>query len=220
MEWRKAEARRARNRLRDQWKKNPWLFGCTLDLGPYKTDFAVAIEARAGAEDELAPAVLDWLRWRYCRLQIDRCDDEGWHRCLVDDLPRRVLAAGPAPEGWEQSGQSVTDKSMAIKLTATKETTAVFSKRRQPDALRRKNAKPRPSVKGRGRPRQRPQSDEEGQALALTAYRHHDVLAPLLKRCTTQSDQNAVIRALHEYVCDPANAARMRRWHEVVARLR
>jgi hypothetical protein len=214
-EWYKAESRRARNRLHDQWKKNPWLPGCTIDLGQHETEFAAAVLSRPRETVELAPAVIDWLRWRYRRLQIDRRDDEGWHSCLVDELPLRVLAAGPAPEMQEQF---MLDRSMAIKLAG--ENDALFSKRRRPDTLRRKKANSWPSVKGRGRPRQRPQSDEERQALALTAYRHHDMLAPLLERCTTQGDQSAVIRALHEYVCDPANAARMRRWHEVVARLR
>ncbi len=215
-EWFEAEAKRARNRLRDAWKKDPWLSGCTIDLGSHETGLADAMQAAPRVHSELAPAVLDWCRWRYRRLQIDRRDDRAWLRCLMDELPRRVLAAGPAPEGWTQP---VPDTSMAIKLDAVDASSTPSSKRWFPDAPRPEKVKPVQSVRGRGRPRRTPLTDDEAQALALTAYRHRAVLAPLLDRCTSQSDRDVVLRALHGYVQDAESMAKMQRWHEIVRRL-
>lgn len=85
--WNRAEARRSANRLSRRWKKDQWVSGSTIDLGAHEGPLQ---EALGGVDSAgLPPAVLDWLRWRYRRTQIDRQDDTGWHRALRHQ-PRRL----------------------------------------------------------------------------------------------------------------------------------
>ncbi len=92
-EWNRAEARRAANRLGDQWKKKPWLPGSTIDLGELECAFR---DALGGLDVEtLPPALVDWLRWRCRRTQIDRQNGAAWRKALAQGLPRRVAEAGP-----------------------------------------------------------------------------------------------------------------------------
>src|SRR5690606_12457668 len=93
----RAEAKRAANRLRARWKKDPWAPGRTIDLGSYEERFQIEL----GRPDErghvIAPAVLDWLRWKFRRLQVDRQRDNEWAAVLRFDYPDRGRAAGQAP---------------------------------------------------------------------------------------------------------------------------
>lgn len=216
VEWFKAEAKRARNRLHDQWKKNPWLPGRTIDLGRHETEFVDAIRSRPCSMAELPPAVMDWLRWRFRRLQIDRRDDSGWRRCLIDELPRRVLTAGPAPEGWTPDTDTLDmgtpDMTIVIRLHQS-------PKRQRADTPKPKRARQTRAVRPRGRPRKTPRLGE-GEALAVTFYKHRDILAPMLERCPTQQDRDAALRILHDHLQAPGDDAKARRWRDVVMRLR
>lgn len=70
----RAEARRARNRLLDLWKRNPSAPGTTLDLGADEGRFQDALVAYGVGSGADLPAVTDWLRWRFRRCLIDRAD--------------------------------------------------------------------------------------------------------------------------------------------------
>ena len=94
-EWNRAEARRAANRLGDAWKKDPWISGRTIDLGENEEAF---VEALGGIDmAALAPAVADWLRWKYQRLQIDTRNDPKWMDVRLNKLPARIESTGQRP---------------------------------------------------------------------------------------------------------------------------
>ncbi len=67
--WHRHEAKRAANRLHDKWKKDPWLPGWTIDLGQAEGEMTDSLRDFGVDGDRLAPAVVDWLRWRYRRTQ-------------------------------------------------------------------------------------------------------------------------------------------------------
>jgi hypothetical protein len=92
----RAEARRARNRLTNGWKKNPFLPGRTIDLGASEEAFLDAVRALGADVDTLLPAVRDWLAWRYQRTQLDRTADGAWTRAVRVDLPKRIADADAA----------------------------------------------------------------------------------------------------------------------------
>lgn len=79
------------------------MLGTTIDLGAHEDALRAALAARGVPYDmrTLAPAVADWLRWKFRRYQIDRTDAARWERVLAGDLPRRVKDAGPPPAGYQ-----------------------------------------------------------------------------------------------------------------------
>jgi hypothetical protein len=95
-EFARAEARRARNRLTNSWKKNPSLPGRTIDLGASEGAFGDAVRALGADVDALLPAVRDWLAWRYQRTQLDRRADAAWAQAVRVDLPKRIADAEAA----------------------------------------------------------------------------------------------------------------------------
>lgn len=206
----RAEARRAVNRLRWDWKKNSWHPGQTIDLGVYEERFrSESGIARLGASARVPPAVLDWLRWRYRRLQIDRKRNEEWLRVLREDYPRRVREAGPPPAP-EDTPAPTTAPSPLWRA----ERVSVTSKRQRLDA---------PRVVSEPEPRQlqereMPESLDES-ALALFVAEHRDVLAPLLGKCRSWSEQRTVILALHEYLGAPEDEGAGARWRDAVTEL-
>lgn len=100
------EARRATNRLRTAWKKNPWAPGRTIDLGEHESRFQQEIGSPAAKGRPLPPAVVDWLRWRFRRTLIDRENLDGW-RAALTELPTRVRDAGPQPAYVPPEGYAV-----------------------------------------------------------------------------------------------------------------
>ena len=92
----RAEARRARNKLINSWKKNPSLPGKTIDLGPDEGTFRDAATALGVDVDALYPAQADWLRWRFQRTQVDRTADAAWLRAVRVDLPKQIRMADAA----------------------------------------------------------------------------------------------------------------------------
>ena len=95
-EFARAEARRARNRLTNGWKKNPSLPGKTIDLGGHEGAFLDAARAMGVDVGGLYPAQADWLRWRYQRTQIDRTADAAWTRAVRVSLPKQITDADAA----------------------------------------------------------------------------------------------------------------------------
>lgn len=99
----RAEARRARNRLLDAWKRNPSVPGATIDLGADEGGFQDSLAALGVQPCTDLPAVMDWLRWRYRRCMIDRADAGAWAGAVQDGLRKRVAAAGLALQ-WVRLG--------------------------------------------------------------------------------------------------------------------
>lgn len=97
-EFARAEARRARNHLTDQWERNPARAGETIDLGANEGRFRDAASALGVSVDGLLPAVVDWLRWRFKRHQIDRQNGPAWVRAATVGLIRQRAKADQAME--------------------------------------------------------------------------------------------------------------------------
>jgi hypothetical protein len=92
----RAEARRARNRLTNGWKKNPALPGETIDLGVREVVFWDAARALGVDVAGLYPAQADWLRWQYQRTQVDRTADAAWTRAAGAGLRKQITDADAA----------------------------------------------------------------------------------------------------------------------------
>ncbi|MCB1466925.1 MAG: hypothetical protein KDK08_07235 [Rhizobiaceae bacterium] len=220
-EWAKAEAKRARNRIHDRWKRNPWLPGSTIDLGEHEAAFqATAGVARRGSSEPVPPAVLDWLRWRYRRLQLDRRRDAEWLRTVREELPRRLSAAGPAPHcdvlpSATVEGASPVDAA-AKAASWVAEPLAPFSKRSRPDRPRAAAKERVRSLRGRGRPRSRVReiSEDEQTALATFVYNYRDTLTPLFERCRLD-ERMQIVEALRAFVANPGDRGTRDRWMHV-----
>jgi hypothetical protein len=218
-DWTRAEARREANRLRERWKKDPWVPGSTIDLGEHERTFQQESGLVApGRANPVPPAVLDWLRWRFRRLRIDRQRDREWLRVLHEELPQRLLAARPAPvDATVRQGQERAAAAMKWRAAPPEQSSKRFGLDR-PSAPA--SVKPR-SLRGPGRPRKNPLPDaaaDEQQELALFVHQYRDVLAPMFERCRTD-EQAAIIEALRAFVADPNDRAARDRWMRVVMSL-
>lgn len=244
-EWSKAEARRAANRLGWAWKKNPWVPGRTIDLGPAENELRDDLARRGLDMTTLAPAVADWLRWRYRRTQIDRQDERGWLRVLVEALPERIAKAGARPaDGAADADADATDACMPSHTSGRQRTRpgagtgakgsanavqtwtpdadrpARTSKRLRDDAPRAPKVVRGKGYGRRGRPRTQPPKGEEMNDL-MEAYRAHRVtVAPMLERCRSEGEQIAVLRALRDFMNNPSDAGARDRWCTYVRILR
>ena len=98
-----ANARRQRNRLQSLWRRDPRLSGRTIDLGSSEWRFREAVGGAGVDLQGLMPAVADWLRWRWQRLQNDRQDDATWLEVLRSRLPARIEDARQRAE-WTDLG--------------------------------------------------------------------------------------------------------------------
>jgi hypothetical protein len=204
-----AEAKRAVNRLRWEWKKDPWREGETIDLGSQEERFQLE-SGITRLEQPIAPAIVDWLRWRYRRLQIDRRRDEEWTRTLREEYPRRVREAGPPPAA--RSGVASSAVSSGALWRA--DHVPVSSKRRRLDEPR---ARIEPQL--RRLPMRNVSGDGDKNALALVAAQHRDVLAPLFARCRDEQEQRTLVIALHEYLLAPESAKAATFWRSAVTEL-
>lgn len=211
-EWNRAEARRAANRLGDQWKKNPWLPGSTIDLGGHEHAFKDALGGLDVAA--MAPAVADWLRWRYRRTQIDGENGTAWHKALTQDLPVRVTKAGERPADVVRTPS---------KLSATPWTWAVDavpSSGRSKRALPDQPKAPR-KVRGKGyarpgRPRTQPAGVDELEDLMKVYRENAAVLEPIMAQVQDEAKQLAVLRTLRDYLALPNDAGACARWMDLV----
>ncbi|MBO6899107.1 MAG: hypothetical protein JJ868_17185 [Shimia sp.] len=211
-EWNRAEARRAANRLGEAWKKDPWMPGRTIDLGEHEAAF---VEALGGIDvAALAPAVVDWLRWKYQRLQIDTRNDAAWLGVRLNKLPARVESAGKRSEATLGSAAG-TNGELGV-WQPSKGSSVTPSRRSLPDHPRAPHPPRRSAVARAGRPRVRPVSvDEQKELLAL--YRDHiGVLRPIMEMTTGEAKQWAVLRTLRAYLNSPQDAGAQQGWLALV----
>lgn len=205
-EFKRQERRREVNRLHDAWKRDPWLPGSTIDLGEHETRFQIESGlARLGLP--VAPAVLDWLRWKYRRLQIDARRDSEWARVRLEEYPRRKEAAGSPPYDAALNSTHASEAPWAAN------TPLPGSKRLRPDSILGRKA--------RLKERELPavgilQQDDE--RLAHFHFQNREVLGPLLARCRSAKERDAVIAALWRYLEAPERDGG--RWQALVMQLR
>lgn len=106
-EFDRSEAKRAANRLRDRWKRDPWAPGSTLDLGEHEVTFLRDLTYAGHDVQALPPAVADTARWRWRRLCLDRARHEEWRVFCQTELRARIERAGCRPrhdgaDGWDR----------------------------------------------------------------------------------------------------------------------
>lgn len=210
-EWNRAEARRAANRLGEAWKKDPWVLGRTIDLGEHEAAF---VEALGGIDvAALSPAVVDWLRWKYQRLQIDTRNDAAWMDVRLNKLPARVESAGKRSEAT--LGSAAGTNGVLGVWQPSKGSSAAPSRRSLPDHPRAPQPPRRSAVARAGRPRVRPASADEQKEL-LDLYRDYvSVLRPIMELTNGEAKQWAVLRTLRAYLNSPQDAAAHQRWLEL-----
>jgi hypothetical protein len=206
-EFARSEGKRASNRLRDHWKKDPWVHGRTIDLLEHEMAFQGELLHWNGSR-RLAPAILDWLRWKFRRLQIDRAQNEAWALLLRDELPRRVRDAGDPPAGWseqpphepaawEASGEPVTGK-----------------------RVRRDGPKVKREAAPAGLPKLAKPEDMDPLEVVRIVNSSRGVLNPALALCRTDDERDDLIAALVNYVREPQSSSRREEWTKRLCALR
>jgi len=227
--WNRAEARRQVNRQGWAWKKNPWLPGRTIGLGAAEVDLRDDLAGHGLDVDALAPAVADWLRWRYRRTQIDRRDDGAWLRAIMDTLPERIAKAGacPARTAAEEAGRRPkrgVDTThwrplpWAADMDGAKPSAA--SKRALPDMPRAPCVLRGKGYLRPGRPRTQAAGRDELAALMEVYRANVGLAAPMLVQCATDGDRLAVLRALREFIGKPDDRRAREAWLVMVQRFR
>ncbi|KQZ28667.1 hypothetical protein ASD50_19500 [Mesorhizobium sp. Root552] len=182
--------------------------GSTIDLGEHEWAFQEE-SGLARRREPLPPAVLDWLRWKYRRHQIDRKQDETWSRVLYQELPVRVRDAGP-PSGEDLAA---LEQQTAAAVLWTVGEPEVFSKRQNLDQPKMK--KPKPTAKLPRVPKASAGVPDPGRVATVCAE-HHVLLNRLFWNCRSDAEKQTVMQALYAYVTEPSNAAHMRRWLDTV----
>ena len=212
-EWNRAEARRVVNRLGDAWKKDPWLPGSTIDLGDHEEALAAAL---GGLDlDVMPPSVVDWLRWKYQRLQVDTRNDAAWMEVRMSKLPKRLEKAGERPDRTVV-GDVERAAERAVWRLSDGTDLGRWTRRRLPDAPRAEKAAHRGASKAVGRPRTRPVDMQEEQQL-LSLYREHSaLLAPIMAVTVGEAKQWAVLRTLQVYLASPKDTRAHQRWLALV----
>ena len=209
-DWSRAEARRMANRLGWEWKRDPWTPGSTIDLGAWEGRLRADLRARGVDVDVLAPAVADWLRWRFRRTQIDRRDEREWVRVLNQRLPARINLAAERPA-------AAPDVLIGRTWTADAEP---WSKRRRADQPRAPKVERGKGYLRRGRPRTQTPEPDEADELMRVYREHRTIVATMMAACPREEDKRLVLRALRDYLDNPNDMRAVSCWVELVRRLR
>lgn len=212
-QWNRSEAKRARNRIRNQWRRDPWTPGSTIDLGVHEDEFRMMMAAGGYAVDDLAPDTVDASRWKFRRFRLDGNREGKWQEYLSLDLPRRAAMAGPRPTDPSPTSRDVSvEPSKAL-------SPGPYSRRRRPD--RPKNAKAA-GARGRrppGRPRRAPVIELEAETIARLVAKH-PVLRSALALCRNEGEQQMTVAAFARVIADPSDGPATVVWHRALASLR
>ncbi|NIZ62992.1 hypothetical protein DL239_18665 [Sedimentitalea sp. CY04] len=166
------------------------------------------------ALDALPPAVVDWLRWRYRRTQIDRPNSASWYKALTQDLQRRIELAGPRPTGTDYSEHKFAS---APRTWAVSETGTTSSSRRElPDTPRAPKIVRGKGYTRPGRPRTQPADENEFDDLMRVYRQNTAVLEQIMSAARGEAKQLAVLRTLRDYLARPADVEACKRWLELV----
>lgn len=207
-DFQKEEARRAANRLREVWKKDPWHPGRTLDLGVHEAGFRAELERFGWDVEWIAPFVAEKARWRYRRSMLDRPNPAAWMEFMVDVFPDAVRAAGPAPEGW--AGSSAGGIGEAAFTTPDK--LSPWSKRRKLDTA------PAPAPVAKATKRRPVEEDERAELLGfLLAQR--EALVSVMKLARGEDDILEIARRHRARLAAPGDRKAMERWLDLVREL-
>jgi hypothetical protein len=201
------EAKRAANRLQRAWRKDPWLPGRTIDLGVHEDRFQLESGLRR-LNGPVAPAVLDWLRWKYRRLQVDRRRDSDWALLTKDEYPQRVRDAGPPPRDYDPTlaGQDA--------FWSVDGTIPSWSKRSRGDRVKAVVYDALARIEHRGR------IDPGDAELGKVAHENHEVLAPLSALCRDDEERKALVLTLWDYLnARPGDLRPMKCWLDMRADL-
>jgi hypothetical protein len=201
----RVERRRAVNRLREKWKRAPWTPGSTIDLGEYEAAFQIEIARPLDRGMAIAPAVLDWLRWRYRRLKIDRSDDFRWAETLRRDYQYRRASAGPAPTDYQAEMTRSADYTWVVPGGS--------------GSLRRQG-KDRPRVALVPRRKRKivtmGQLGGDQEEFAMLYLDNREILAPIFSRCANDDERRGVLVALHRVIAQPHSEAARGTWLKVL----
>ena len=201
-----AEAKRAANRLRWRWKKDPWAPGRTIDLGEHEERFQIELGRPDERGRRIAPAVLDWLRWKFRRMQVDRHQDNEWADLLRHQYPDRVRATGRAPK-MEADEWAGPEPEAAVWSSRTPSTT---SKRGRLDRVRLRDPDNYQEIRAARRGNENPEA--ERLALARVAHENRVVVGPLIQKCTSEDEEIAFLRVLRTCVENPSDPKARANW--------
>lgn len=202
--WLRAERRRAANRVKYQWRRDPWRPGATITLdGDAERQFRFDLSAGGFDVDKLAPAVADWLRWRWTRLLHDRHRPTEWADLPRNALPARVRAAGPRPEGCAAEGAA----GAVAALFEVGGRAAAFSKRGCLD-------RPRPAATEPPGRRRSAKVTVPDAALDAVLVEHRAMLRRLAG--DDAGGLRALASVLAAHLADPDDPAAARQWRDAV----
>lgn len=211
-EFDRAEAKRAANRLRDRWKRDPWVPGATLDLGEHEDAFLRDLGYCGFDVDTLPPAVADTARWRWRRFCLDRPRYQEWASFCSEDLPRRVRLAGG--QGRRNGAEVQFDRSAAFSVGTPPN---AYSKRQRPDQPRTRETVP----DTRTRKRRVPDTTEiDAATLASVLANHGDVVRRVTGEDGSEADLIWVAMMLARVLAAPEDAEAANEWREMVTRQR
>ena len=205
------ERRRMVNRLQSQWKRNPWLPGRTIDLGEHEAAFQTQIQLAARITD-IPPSLLDWLRWKYRRLQIDRHQNEKWLEVVRNELPKRLNAIASVRD--KEIVDPHADSAHVLNgqwLVADLPTAA--SKRNLPN----RPAKPR-AAKAPQLPKvRRTSADYDADFRVNARFENRSLLAELFEHHPAPDQQEAILAALLARLASPDDTAAARQWQTIIS---
>lgn len=227
-DWHRFEGRRASNRLRDKWKKNQWYAGRTIDLGSAEADFLNQCWAQGVDTAPLAPAVVDWCRWKYKRKIIDLKQPSRFAATLRDELPARIKAAGARPAA--DSDIMLTQPDPRQMWCYKAKLPRAGSRRAQPDRPRTAPTAPPDTSsprRARGWPKdmkRRKKIEPEflyisEDELADVVSAHSATLLPLFKKCRSDEDRKQVALAFARMLAVPDCAGTAAAWRSTIKEL-
>jgi hypothetical protein len=202
----KSEIRRAANRIRDTWKNNAWIEGSTIDLGTHENAFRSALAAFGWRPNDMPPAVVDWVRWRFRRLMVDRQRPDQWAE-IGRELLARIDAAGAPPDEPREVGD-------AGAVFSTPDRLAAYSRRRVLDPKRT-----RKRWDGRQDNIAVSVAAKDAEALGAFLDKHRTELGPVLALCEGETDMLTVAAAFKHLLDAPGSKAAQRAWMDTLRRL-
>jgi hypothetical protein len=198
----KAEEKRAVNRLRNAWKRDPWANGRTIDLGPHEARFQEALGTPRGTPRRSRP-----LCWTGSAGAFVGCKSTG-----------TMIGSGSRPCGANtKPGLTVPVPRPLAGSRWPDRNPSGLSRRQVQDrrrAVQDKEAKMPPAKSVQS-------LDQDDRAeLSQLVTQARDVLAPLFALCLGEDEAMQVAVRFRDTVKYPENSEARRRWLEIQSALR